>query len=64
MRGWIFTDKQIGLGQNYTGKRCGALSKDSFKTKTTLEVADKSYEIFDITGFAEAKDFSKKIYFK
>ena len=39
------------------------MSKDSFKTKTTLEVAGKSYEIFDITGFAEAKDlpFSLKI---
>jgi aconitate hydratase len=39
------------------------LSKDSFKTKTTLEVAGKSYEIFDITKFTEAKDlpFSLKI---
>ncbi len=39
------------------------MSKDSFKTKTTLEVAGKSYEIFDITGFAEAIDlpFSLKI---
>jgi aconitate hydratase len=42
---------------------CGALSKNSFKSKTTLEVAGKSYEIFDLTGFAEAKDlpFSLKI---
>ena len=39
------------------------MSKDSFKTKTTLEVAGKSYEIFDITKFTEAKDlpFSLKI---
>jgi len=39
------------------------LSKDSFKTKTTLEVAGKSYEIFDITKFPEAKDlpFSLKV---
>jgi len=39
------------------------LSKNSFKSKTTLEVAGKSYEIFDITGFEEAKDlpFSLKI---
>jgi aconitate hydratase len=39
------------------------LSKDSFKTKTTLEVTGKSYEIFDITKFTEAKDlpFSLKI---
>ena len=39
------------------------MSKDSFKTKTTLEVAGKSYEIFDITKFPEAKDlpFSLKV---
>jgi len=39
------------------------LSKDSFKTKTTLEVAGKTYEIFDITGFKQAKDlpFSLKV---
>jgi aconitate hydratase len=39
------------------------LSKDSFKAKTTLEVAGKSYEIFDITKFPEAKDlpFSLKV---
>ena len=39
------------------------MSKDSFKTKTTLEVAGKSYEIFDITKFSEARDlpFSLKI---
>ena len=39
------------------------MSKDSFKTKTTLEVTGKSYEIFDITKFTEAKDlpFSLKI---
>jgi aconitate hydratase len=39
------------------------LSKNSFKAKTTLEVAGKSYEIFDITAFAEAKDlpFSLKV---
>jgi len=39
------------------------LSKDSFKTKTTLEVAGKSYEIFDITRFEKAKDlpFSLKV---
>jgi aconitate hydratase len=39
------------------------LSKNSFKAKTTLEVAGKSYEIFDITAFSEAKDlpFSLKV---
>ena len=39
------------------------MSKNSFKAKTTLEVAGKSYEIFDITAFSEAKDlpFSLKI---
>ena len=39
------------------------MSKDSFKTKSTLEVAGKSYDIFDITKFTEAKDlpFSLKI---
>ena len=39
------------------------MSKDSFKTKTTLEVAGKTYEIFDITGFKQAKDlpFSLKV---
>jgi aconitate hydratase len=39
------------------------LSKNSFKAKTTLEIAGKSYEIFDITAFAEAKDlpFSLKV---
>ena len=39
------------------------MSKNSFKAKTTLEVAGKSYEIFDITAFAEAKDlpFSLKV---
>ena len=30
------------------------MSKNSFKAKTTLEVAGKSYEVFDITGFKEA----------
>ena len=39
------------------------MSKNSFKAKTTLDVAGKSYEIFDITSFAQAKDlpFSLKI---
>jgi len=39
------------------------LSKDSFKTKTTLEVSGKQFEIFDITKFPEAKDlpFSLKV---
>ena len=39
------------------------MSKNSFKAKTTLEVAGKSYEIFDITAFSEAKDlpFSLKV---
>ena len=39
------------------------MSKNSFKAKTILDVAGKSYEIFDITAFAEAKDlpFSLKI---
>jgi len=39
------------------------LSKNSFKAKTTLEVAGKSYEVFDISGFEEAKDlpFSLKV---
>jgi len=39
------------------------LSKNSFKAKTTLEVAGKSYEVFDITSFKEAVDlpFSLKV---
>ena len=39
------------------------MSKDSFKTKTTLEVSGKQFEIFDITKFPEAKDlpFSLKV---
>jgi aconitate hydratase len=39
------------------------LSKDSFKTKTILEVSGKQFEIFDITKFPEAKDlpFSLKV---
>ena len=39
------------------------MSKNSFKAKTTLEAAGATYEIFDITAFAEAKDlpFSLKI---
>ncbi|CAB4647086.1 MAG: aconitate hydratase AcnA [Actinobacteria bacterium] len=39
------------------------MSKNSFNAKTTLEVSGKKYEIFDITGFAEAKDlpFSLKV---
>lgn len=39
------------------------MSKNSFKAKSTLEVAGKKYQIFDITGFKEARDlpFSLKI---
>ena len=39
------------------------MSKNSFKAKTTLEVAGKSYEVFDITSFKEAVDlpFSLKV---
>lgn len=39
------------------------MSKNSFKAKTTLLVAGKSYEVFDITGFKEAVDlpFSLKV---
>ncbi len=39
------------------------MSKNSFNAKTTLQLSGKEYEIFDITGFAQAKDlpFSLKI---
>ena len=39
------------------------MSKNSFKAKTTLLVAGKSYEVFDINSFKEVKDlpFSLKI---
>ena len=39
------------------------MSKNSFKAKTTLEVAGKSYEVFDLTSFKEAVDlpFSLKV---
>ncbi|MEY2663535.1 MAG: aconitate hydratase, partial [Actinomycetota bacterium] len=39
------------------------MSKNSFDAQTTLEVAGKSYQIFDITKLAAAKDlpFSLKI---
>ena len=39
------------------------MSKDSFKTKTTLEVSGKQFEVFNITKFPEAKDlpFSLKV---
>jgi aconitate hydratase len=39
------------------------MSKNSFNAKTTLEVSGKTYEIFDITTLAQAKDlpFSLKV---
>ena len=64
MSAWLdFHQQRDRIGVLAGGKRCGALSKNSFKAKTTLEVAGKSYEVFDISGFEEAKDlpFSLKV---